>query len=54
MRPRRLVLLLLLLAANTSGCLTPLTFEQNSDWRWRQAAPGHRPINPSDPDRRDR
>ena len=53
MRRRRL-LLLLLLAANTSGCLTPLSFEQDSDWRWRQAVPGYRPINSKDPDRRDR
>ena len=54
MRPRRLGLLLLLIVTTTTGCLTPVSFEQDSDWRWRQAAPGHRPINSKDPDRRDR
>lgn len=53
MRLRRL-LPLLILTASTSGCLTPLSFEQNSDWRWRQTVPGHHPINSEDPDRRDR
>lgn len=54
MRPRRLVLLLLLLIASATGCLTPLSFEQDSDWRWRQSVPAYRPINSKDPDRRDR
>ena len=54
MRHRRVLLLLLLLVTSTTGCLTPVNFEQDSDWRWRQSAPGHRPINSKDPDRRDR
>lgn len=46
--------LLLFLVAGTNGCLTPLSFEQDSDWRWRRSVPEYRPINPRDPDRRDR
>jgi hypothetical protein len=42
-------LLLIVIALLASGCVTPLTFEQESDWRWKQYNPEYRSPWPPDP-----
>ena len=44
-----LIALLFFVALFASGCITPLTMEQQSDWRWQQYNPDYRPLEPRDP-----
>jgi len=44
-----LVLLLVGVGLLTSGCITPLSAEQESDWRWKQLNPEYRPLTPMHP-----
>ena len=41
-----LLLLLVGLCLLTFGCITPLSPEQQSDWRWKQQNPEYRPPYP--------
>ena len=47
--PPRLFLLLVMVALMAGGCITPLTWEQQSDWRWKQYNPEYRAPYPTDP-----